>query len=113
MAKVEEELLNSGKVVMTSAVGKGDKMVYDVRELQKSGQADEFNQQTMPAKGQIVLPELSISGKILQKNIKYDNNTQQVEYYFQLMVTDIASGLRVWQKETILGKRGSNKSVSW
>jgi hypothetical protein len=114
MAKIEEELLNSGKVVMTSAVGsKTDKTMYDVRELQKSGQADEFDQKTMPAKGQVILPELSISGKIIQKNIRYDNDRQQVEYYFQLMVTDVTNGLRVWQKESLLGKRGSNKSVAW
>jgi uncharacterized protein (TIGR02722 family) len=116
MVKIEEELLNSGKVVMTSAVGgKGapDKTIYDVRELKKSGHADEFDQSTMPAKGQIILPELSISGKIRQQNLRYDNNRQQVEYYFQLMVTDVTSGLRVWQKESIIGKRGSNKSVAW
>ena len=116
MAKVEEELLNSGQVVMTSAVGgKGapDRMVQEIRELKKSGEADEFNKDTMPAKGQIVAPELSISGKIIQRNIGYDKNRQQVEYYFQLMVTDLTTGLRFWQKEEIIGKRGSNKSVAW
>jgi len=114
MVKIEEELLNSGKVVMTSAVGgKTDKTMYDIRELEKSGHADEFNKETAPAKGQIILPELSISGKIRQQNLRYDKNRQQVEYYFQLMVTDVTSGLRVWQKESIIGKRGSNKSVAW
>lgn len=114
MAKIEEELLNSGRVVMTSAVGSsGDDMVYALRDLKDSEYADEFNSKTMAAKGQIVAPELSISGKILQKNIRYGNNQQQVEYYFQLKITELATGLRLWQKENIIGKRGSNKSVSW
>lgn len=114
MAKIEEELLNSGRVVMTSAVGgSGDDMVYALRDLKASEYADEFNSKTMAAKGQIVAPELSISGKILQKNIRYGNNQQQVEYYFQLKITELATGLRLWQKENIIGKRGSNKSVSW
>jgi hypothetical protein len=36
-----------------------------------------------------------------------------VEYYFQLQVTELASGLRYWQKETLIGKRGSKKVVPW
>jgi hypothetical protein len=113
MAKIEEELLNSGQVVMTSAVGgKGapDQLVHETRELRDS---EEFDQNTVAAKGTLIAPELSISGKIFQRNLRYDNNRQQVEYYFQLQVTDMKTGLRFWQKETIIGKRGSNQSVAW
>ena len=116
MAKIEEELLNSGKVVMTSAVGaKGatDEMAYEVREIRESEVSDEFDQTTVAAKGQLIAPELSVSGKIFQKNLRYDKKRQQVEYYFQLKITDLTSGLRFWQKEVIIGKRGSNKSVAW
>ena len=88
-------------------------MVYDVRDIRDSGVADEFNKETMAAKGQLIAPELSISGKIFQRNIRYDKNRQQVEYYFQLKITDLTTGLRFWQKESIIGKRGSNKSVAW
>lgn len=113
MAKIEEELLNSGQVVMTSAVGgKGasDQLVHETRKLRDS---EEFDQNTVGAKGTLIAPELSIAGKIFQRNLRYDNNRQQVEYYFQLQVTDLKTGLRFWQKETIIGKRGSNQSVSW
>jgi len=117
MAKVEEELLNSGQVVMTSTVGgKGapDKMVYQMRkDIRDSDVGDEFRKDTLPAKQQLIAPELSISGKIFQRNIRYSKDLQQVEYYFQLKLTDLTTGLRFWQKETIIGKRGSNKSVSW
>ena len=116
MAKIEEELLNSGQVVMTSAVGgKGasDQMIYDTRDLRDSDVGDEFDQDTIAAKGQLIAPELSIAGKIFQRNIRYSKNRQQVEYYFQLKVTDLTTGLRFWQKETLIGKRGSNKSVAW
>ncbi len=116
MAKIEEELLNSGQVVMTSAVGgKGapDKMIYEMRDIRDSGVADEFDKDTVAAKGQLIAPELSIAGKIFQRNIRYSKNLQQVEYYFQLKVTNLTTGLRFWQKETIIGKRGSNKSVAW
>jgi len=116
MAKIEEELMNSGQVVMTSAVGgqgAPDEMIYEMRDIRDSAAGDEFQQETLAGKRTLVAPELSIAGKILQRNIRYDNNSQQVEYYFQLRVTDLTTGLRFWQKESIIGKRGSNKSVSW
>ena len=116
MAKIEQELMNSGQVVMTSAVGgKGapDKMIYEMRDIRDSAQGDEFNKETIADKGQLIAPELSISGKILQRNIRYSNDVQQVEYYFQLRITDLTTGLRFWQEETLIGKRGSNKSVAW
>ena len=116
MAKIEEEMLNSGQVVMTSAVGgygPSDDMVYKVREIRDSQVSDEFKDETLVAKKQLIAPELSMSGKIIQRNIKYDKGNQQVEYYFQLQLTDLASGLRFWQKESLIGKRGSNKSVAW
>ncbi len=116
MAKIEEELLNSRQVVMTSAVGgKGapDEMIYEMRDIRDSATGDEFKQETLAGKRTLIAPELSISGKILQRNIRYDNNRQQVEYYFQLRITDLTSGLRFWQKESIIGKRGSSRSVAW
>jgi hypothetical protein len=114
--KIEQELTNSGQVTMSAAVGgKGapDQMVHQVRELRDSEKADEFKDTTLPGKGQILAPELSISGKILQRNVRYDKNLQQVEYYFQLRVADINSGTTFWQKESVIGKRGSKKNVPW
>jgi penicillin-binding protein activator len=114
--KIEQELMNSGQVTMTAAVGgKGapDEMTYQMRDVRDSVKSDEFKQSTLPGKGQIIAPELSVSGKILQRNIPYDNNLQQVEYYFQLRVADISSGLVKWQNETFIGKRGSKKVAPW
>lgn len=112
-AKIEQDLMNSGQVVMTSAVGYGDskdKLLYDTRELRQS---EEFNSATLAAKGQLIAPDLSLSGKIIQRDIAYDRRKKQVEYYFQLRVTDLTTGLRFWQEEVQMGKRGSSKSVSW
>lgn len=111
MVKIETELLNSGQAVMTSAVGSGtDKLVHETRELRDS---EEFDPGTVPERRTLIAPELSISGKIFQRNIRYDRNRQQVEYYFQLKLSDVKSGLRYWQDELLVGKRGSNQSVAW
>ena len=116
MAKVEQEMMNSGQVVMTSAVGgqgAPDEMVHQMRDMRDSDKADEFNQQTLPGKGQLIAPELSVSGKIIQRNIKYDKKREQVEYYFQLRLSEVGSGLRFWMNEQKIVKRGSKKMVSW
>jgi len=111
--KIRVELLQSGKVVVTTAVSAGepeDKMSMKARQLRKS---DEFNQSTVAKKGQMIAPDLSLSGKIIQRNVKVSSGTQQVEYYFQLTLTDINTGLASWEGESVIGKRGSNKSVAW
>lgn len=111
--KIRVELLNSGKVIVTTAVsanGAEDSMAMQARQLRQS---DEFKQSTVAQKGQMIAPELSLSGKIIQRNIKIDNRKQQTEYYFQLSLSNINTGLAVWEGETVIGKRGSNKAVSW
>jgi uncharacterized protein (TIGR02722 family) len=111
MAKIETEMLNSGQAIMTSAIGSGaDKLVHETRELRDS---EEFDPNTVAKRRTLIAPELSISGKIFQRNIRYDRGRQQVEYYFQLKLSDVKSGLRFWQDEVIVGKRGSSKSVAW
>jgi uncharacterized protein (TIGR02722 family) len=111
MVKIETEILNSGQAVMTSAIGSGsDELLHETRELRDS---EEFDPNTVARRQTLIAPELTISGKIFQRNIRYDRNTQQIEYYFQLKLSDVKSGLRFWQDETLIGKRGSNRSVSW
>jgi len=112
--KIRVGLLKSGKVVVTTAVGVGgaeDNMAMQTREDLRGN--EEFNQATVAGKGNMVAPDLSLSGKILQRNISVDSSTQRVEYYFQMTLSDINTGLAFWEDEKVLGKRGSNKSVAW
>ena len=111
--KIRRSMLNSGKCVVTTAVsanGAEDRMNFQARELRKD---DEFNQNTVQQKGTLIAPDLSLSGKIMQKNIRLDNGDQQVEYYFMLTLTQLKTGLAIWEDEVVLGKRGSGKSVTW
>jgi len=112
--KIRVALLRSGKVVITTAVGVNgaeDNMAMQTRRDLR-GNA-EFNQATVAAKGQMIAPDLSLSGKIIQRNITIDSSTQQVEYYFQMSLTDINTGLAFWEDEKVIGKLGSNDSVAW
>jgi len=111
--KIRIELLNSGKVFVTTAVGSTgnvDSMNAQTRELSEN---KNFKQSSVAKKGTLIAPDMSLSGKILQKNVGMSDDKQQVEYYFMLTLTDIKTGFAVWEGETFIGKRGSSKSVAW
>ncbi len=106
-------LLQSGKVVVTTAVRAGgaeDTMSYEARKLRKS---DEFNQRTVAKKGQMIAPDFSLSGKIIQRTSTLSSGETKVDYYFQLTLTDIKTGLAYWEGETVIQKAGSGKTVNW
>lgn len=111
MVKIERDITNSGQGVFTAAVGPGsDQTLMESRQLRDS---DEFDQSTTAARKTLIAPELTIAGKIFQRNVPMDRNRQQVEYYFQLELSDVKTGLSFWQDEVLVGKRGSNRSVPW
>ena len=110
--KIRIELLNSGRVMTTTAVGAGgaeDTMSAQVRELEES---DLFNQATVAKRGTMVAPELSLSGKIIQRNNTVGGK-QQVDYYFQLTATNLETGLAYWEFERVIAKLGSDSNFSW
>lgn len=111
MSSIEEQLMTSGQIDVTSVIGDSiDPLITDTRAFRDS---DEFNKDTLMAKGRLVAPELSFSGKIFEREISYNKKTKQVEYYIQLIVTDLKTGLRFWQKQVQVLKRGSSKTPLW
>ena len=110
--KIRIALLDSGRVVVTTAVGADgpeDKLSAEVRRLRDSKL---FNQDTVAKDGTMVAPELSLSGKIIQR-ANTVGNRQQVDYYFQLTMTNIDTGLAYWEFEEIIAKLGPNEKFSW
>jgi penicillin-binding protein activator len=113
--RIRVELLRSGKVVTTTAlrVNGGpaeDEMSMQVRGLRGSR---EFSQGNVAGTGQMVAPELSLSGKLLQTNNRLGDGSQRVDYEFQLTLTQLNSGLALWEGAEPISKRGSNQSVAW
>jgi uncharacterized protein (TIGR02722 family) len=110
--KIRVALLNSGKAVITTAVsanGAEDDMTARVRELRQS---QEFSQRNIAGGHEMAAPDLSLSGKILQNDNRVDNG-QRVEYSFQLSLTDLHSGVAVWEDEEQVAKLGTNNTVAW
>lgn len=112
--KIRIDLLNSGRVVVTTAVGGNgpeDAASTQTREALR-GNA-EFDQSRVQRKGTLQAPDLSLSGKILQRNVPMPSGRVQVEYYFQLSLTDLSSGLAVWENETPIIKRARGDTATW
>lgn len=110
---IRVELLKSGKVVTTTAISDGaaeDPMSMRVRQLRASG---EFNQANVARTGQMVAPEVSLSGKLLQTNNRLGDGSQRVDYDFQLTLTDLRTGLGLWEGSERVIKRGPNDTVAW
>ncbi len=111
--KIRIALLNSGRFIVTTAVRAGgaeDRATYELRKLRKN---EEFNQRTIAKKGTIIAPDLSLSGKIIQRVTELPNGKQRVDYYIQMSLTDTNSGLAFWEGEEVISKAGSDKSVPW
>lgn len=112
--KIRIEMLNSGKAVVTTAVGGSgpdDSASYQVRDELRNNR--EFDQRGVQRTATLQAPDLSLSGKILQRNLRMSGGRQQIEYYFMLTLTDLASGLAIWENEYPIVKRASDRSVAW
>lgn len=113
--KIRVGLLNSGKFLTTTAVnftgnGPEDKSTVKVRELNNS---ELMNKATVKKNGSVIAPDFSLSGKIIQRTNKVNRSKQLVEYYFQLTLTQLETGLAYWEGEYPIAKTGSNDSVTW
>jgi len=111
--KIRVGLLRSGKFLTTTAIGLNgaeDQMTAKVRSLEESKLV---KQSTVKKNGTVIAPDFSLSGKIIQRTNKIDRSSQLVDYYFQLTLTQLETGLAYWEGEYPISKSGSNDSVTW
>ena len=111
---ITEELMNSGKIMVTSALAAKDSnrsgMINGVRSVRGNV---EFNQSTVAKTGQLVDATLGIRGKVYQREVPMDNGDKEVEYWFQLRVDDLVTGLQWWQKQEKIVKRADHDTPTW
>ena len=101
--KIRIALLRSGRVVVTTKyrLGGSEDAMTDLA------------QQELGVENRSVNPDLSLSGKIISESKYYDSSTQRVEYYLQLTLTDLKTGLAIWEGETPIIKSMSSKTAPW
>ena len=108
--KIRTTLLKSGTVQVTTNFSGEDTNSDKVRALRNNS---EYDQKTIAKTGTLVAPNMSLSGKMLQRNLKLESGwlssvDTRVEYYLQLTLTDLNTGLSVWEDEQPIIKEGSH-----
>lgn len=103
----------TGKFKITAAIsgsgGLTDKMIQKSRNARGN---EEFNQYTTIKKGNLLAPELSLSGSVIQKNTKVGTK-QRIDYTFLLSLVDLKTGIVEWSDETHIIKVSNNTQVAW
>jgi len=106
--KIRVALNQSGKAVTTTTVGLGgtsedplakDQAAYESFKSGGDGQAG-------------VQPGYSLSGRLIETYITA-GSTRQTTFSFQLSLTEIATGLAVWEDEVDITKQGKKNAVGW
>ena len=111
---ITQELMNNNKVMVTSAMAatadNRDELIHGARTARGNA---EFNQATVAQAGQLVAPSHTVYGKVIQREIPMDNGDKQVEYYFQMRIVEVATGLQWWQGQVPIVKRADGATPTW
>lgn len=110
--KITRTLRKSKKFTLTNAIaGSGsstDNLLTDSRKLTKDKR---FNQYTTQEDGTLLAPDLSLSGKIIQRT-KSVGDKVRVDYDFLFVLTDLKSGRVVWDDEENIAKAIDKSQVA-
>ena len=103
-------MLKSGRAQIATNFSGEDTTSNSVRNLRDNS---EYTQDTIAKAGTLVAPNMSLSGKMIQRNMKLQSGwlsstDTRVEYYLQLTLTDLKTGLSVWEDEKPIIKEGDH-----
>ncbi len=102
--KIRQAILRSGKALTTTAVGANgpeDRASKQVRDLRDDAM---FNQKTVQKDGTAIAPDMSLAGEIIQQTAQ-SGRTQQSYFFFHMTMTDLKTGLAVWEDNVEIAKQ--------
>lgn len=103
-------LSQSGKAAFSTAVAHGgpeDAASMQVRQLRESG---EFAQDSIAGQGNLIAPDYSLAGRIIQQNT-FAGRASQAAYTFQLTLTDLKHGIAIWEAQEQIVKQQTRAAV--
>ena len=108
--KIRTTILKSGRAQIATNFTGEDTTSNKMRATRTNA---EYDQSTFATTGTLVAPNMSLSGKMLQRNIKlqsgwFSSVDTRVEYYLQLTLTDLKTGLSAWEDEKPIVKEGDH-----
>ncbi len=102
--KIRTAIHRSGQAITTTAVGANgpeDRATKQVRDLQDD---EMFNQDTVQKMGTAIAPDFSLAGEITQQTAA-QGRMRESYFYFHLTLTDLKTGLAVWEDEVEIAKQ--------
>ncbi|MBK8476267.1 MAG: penicillin-binding protein activator LpoB [Opitutaceae bacterium] len=105
--KIRVALNQSGKILTTTTVGLGGQA-----EDPLAKESAEYAQFMGGQKQETKMPDYTLSGKIQESRIKQGRETL-ITYTFQLSLTEVRSGLAVWEAEEAIAKTSKKSVVGW
>ncbi len=110
--KMRQAVLRSGKALTTTAVsgsGAEDKATRQVRKLEND---DMFNQATVQKSGTAIAPDMSLAGEIIQQKTTLGRKSESY-FFFHLTLTDLKTGLAVWEDNFEVAKQAEKPVFGW
>ena len=104
--RMRQAILASGQAKVTSAAGYGGNLDRAVRRIRERENDDLFNQSTVVKRGTVVAPNFSLAGMIIQQNT-VSGRTEESYYMFHLTLTDLRTGIAVWEKNVDFAKQAT------
>jgi uncharacterized protein (TIGR02722 family) len=107
--KIRVALSRTGKVATTTTMGLGGRAEDPLAK--ETAEYTAFMNDT-PAAAATPMPDFTLTAKLLEDRAKA-GRTRQTTYSFQMSLTEVASGLAVWEDEVQITKSGRKPSVGW
>lgn len=98
-AQLSEALLSDDRFEVSAAfagnAANRDAMIAEARQVRGNA---EFDAGTVQQTGQLRAPDISISGKLSQRNVRRDDGGTRIEYFLTMKATRLSDGVAIWQK---------------
>ena len=104
--QMRQAILVSGQAKVSSAAGYGGNLDRSVRRIRERENDDLFNQSTVMKRGTVVAPNFSLAGMVIQQNT-VSGRTEESYYMFHLTLTDLKTGIAVWEKNIDFAKQAT------
>ena len=108
--RLRQAILASGQAKVTSATGYGGNLERAVRRVRNIENDDLFDQRTVMKRGTVVAPNFSLAGMVIQQNA-FAGRTEESYYMFHLTLTDLATGIAVWEKNVDFAKQATRPAL--
>jgi len=110
--KIRQAVLKSGKALTTTAIGGNGVDDIASKQVRRLATDDMFKQSTVQKLGTAIAPDMSLSGEIIQQKSEL-GRVRESYFFFHLAITDLKTGLAVWEDNVEIAKQGKKSWFGW